>query len=451
MNSMQSGFPSNKQIQREMAILNTPTYQDARSSFVSYVQRLQDARSTTDLRLLQRDLVFDVNGRQKALAEVVAEHRSRAKADIDRLKKNEPKPKAKLAAANQILRGVEHAERVADALQHATRVLADGMVWRALDYDRTTISILGKEPPVAHHADDKGFNAELAALDYVEERFGVFALHNDTTNILRRGDITTITLESGRPAPTPIEVKAGSADGAKQVARIEEALEMIRSRRFLVPVPFQTHLPELAELVAEAKRTGHAKRKLDCQFVQVVDYRHWGGREQQIEQLTQETLRDLGWDSGGRLILAGMSSVSRIRDRGNPVIELAPTSIFPLPPEDVADLLLGFVDTSVHLNTRLLGLRFAERGVRTGFTVAPASETHFLEARRGYRGFLMPAYVREQMLHELMTVETLIELSDWILSSGKTCEWTDIGKAPIVGFTDESATWGAGIPIELAA
>ena len=143
---------------------------------------------------------------------------------------------------------------------------------------------------------------------------------------------------------------------------------------------------------------------------------------------------------------AALRAASRLLNR-----ELAPAPIFPLPAEDVADLLLGFVDRSIHLNTQLLALRFAERGMRAGFTVAPASETHFLEARRGYRGFLMPAYVREQMLHELLTVETLIELSDWILSSGKTREWTDIGMAPIVGFADESATWGAGVPIELAA
>jgi hypothetical protein len=66
--------------------------------------------------------------------------------------------------------------------------------------------------------------------------------------------------------------------------------------------------------------------------------------------------------------------------------------------------------------------------MRAAFTVAPASHTHFLEARRGYRGFLMPAYVREQMLHELVTVETLTTLARWILDSGKTREWVDIGK-----------------------
>jgi hypothetical protein len=451
MKRMESRFPSKKQIRRELAILNTPTYQEVREPFAAYVRQLQQAQTATDMRLLQRELVFDINGRQKALREVIAEHEPAAKERIRELTALEPKPKEELRAQQAVLRGVEHAKAVADALQHATRVLADGMVWRALDYDRPTISILGKEQPVARHADDAGFNAELAAIDLVEAEHGLLTFHNDTTNILRRGDITSILVENGRPFPLPREVKAGHADAAKQVERIKQALEMIQSRRFVVPVPFETHIDVLGELIAEAKRTGYAKAKLDCQFVQVIDYRHFGGREQQVGEMVQRSLADLGWSGADRLILAGMSSVSRIRDRGDPVIELAPISIFPLPPEDVADLLLGFVDTSVHLNTQLLGLRFAQRGMRAGFAVAPDSRTHFFEARRGYRGFLTPAYVREQMLHELMTVETLTTLADWILASGKTREWTDINKAPILGFESESSVWAPGSPLQLAA
>jgi hypothetical protein len=63
----------------------------------------------------------------------------------------------------------------------------------------------------------------------------------------------------------------------------------------------------------------------------------------------------------------------------------------------------------------------------------------------------MPAYVREQMLHELMTVETLMTLADWILASGKTREWVDIDKAPILGFASESNVWSPGFSFDLAA
>lgn len=449
MCGMQNAFPSKRQIEREIAILNTPPYFEARDSFTDYVRRLQVASSAGELASLHRELILDVNARQKALAEVKAEHTGRAKAEIARLKAVEPKPKTELGAAQGILRGAKHADAVADALQHATRVLADGIVWRGLDYDRTMISILGKEPPVAHHADDHGFFAELAALEIAAEQPGVLVIHNDTTNCLRRGDITVITEIDGRRVAIPKEVKAGSGDASKQVARIIEALEMIRTRRFFVPTELSTHLPELPELIAEAKRRGYTKKRFDCMFVQVVDFRHWGAREQQLAALSADAIRAVAWNPA--VVDVGMTSVSRIRDRGNPVVELAPVSVFPLPAEDIADLLLGFVEITVHINKQLLGLRFAENGMTANFLAQPAAARHFLEARRGYRGFLMPAYMREQMLHELMTVEAVVAISDYLLASGKTHEWMELDKAPLVGFENERSVWSPDSRIDLAA
>lgn len=447
----QHDFPSKKQIERELEIMNTPPYQEGRETFVRYIRQLQDARGATDLRRLQLDLIADVNLRKKALDEVVAELEPPAKAQKALLVQQEPKPREALRVVEARLRGVRHAKVVAGALQHATRVVADGMVWQGLDYDRPTISILGKEPPVGGHADDVGLKAELAKMREVELVHGLLTFHNDTTNILRRGDITSIVEVNGQRFPLPEEVKAGRGDASRQRERIAEALAMIASLRFMVPLPFETHLDVLAELVAEAKRTGYASRKLDCRFLQVIDYRHFAGREQRVTELSQGSLSELGWTGDDRLIYVGMASASRIRDRGDPVVELAPVSIYPLPPEDVADLLLGFVDTSVHLNTQLLALRFAERGMRVGFPAPGTADTTFLEVRRGYRGFLMPAYVREQMLHELVTVDTLTTLADWIISSGKTREWTDITKAPILGFADERTAWAPGPALDLAA
>jgi hypothetical protein len=50
-----------------------------------------------------------------------------------------------------------------------------------------------------------------------------------------------------------------------------------------------------------------------------------------------------------------------------------------------------------------------------------------------------------------MTVETLTTLARWILDSGKTREWTDITKAPILGFATERSVWAPAFPLELAA
>ena len=378
-----------------------------------------------------------------------AEHKGRAKADIERLKAIEPKPTKELAAAQAILRGTKHADAVADALQHATRVLVDGIVWRALDYDRTMISILGKEPPVAQHANDDGFFAELAAVEIASEQPGVLVIHNDTSNCLRRGDITVITDLDGRRIAIPKEVKAGSGSATKQVERIIEALEMIHTRRFFVPTAFTTHLPELPELIAEARRSGYTNRRFDCMFVQVVDFRHWGAREQELEALSATANRSVGWNPA--VVDVGMSSVSRIRDRGDSVVELAPLSIFPLDAEDIADVLLGFIEITVHVNKQLLALRFAEKGMTANFFGQPDAARHFLEARRGTRGFLMPAIMREQMLHELMAAESVVAISKDLLDSGKTREWLELDKAPLVGFENERQVWSPDSRIDLAA
>ena len=84
--------PSKKQIERELAILNTAPYQESRDDVVWYVQQLQRARSASDVCRLQRALITDVNLRQKALIEFVAEHEPPAKARFAQLVKQEPKP-----------------------------------------------------------------------------------------------------------------------------------------------------------------------------------------------------------------------------------------------------------------------------------------------------------------------------------------------------------------------
>src|SRR3954449_11417010 len=86
----------------------------------------------------------------------------------------------------------------------------------------------------------------------------------------------------------------------------------------------------------------------------------------------------LGWFGDNRLILAGISGAARIHDRGEPVAEIAPASIFPLPAEDVADLLNGAIDLRVHLNTQLLALEFAKHGIPVEFARGANARRHFL-------------------------------------------------------------------------
>jgi len=91
----------------------------------------------------------------------------------------------------------------------------------------------------------------------------------------------------------------------------------------LVPAPFETHLARLVPLLGEARATGYAEAKIDCRFVQQIDYRHFGGREERVSEILLEADRNLGWLTGARLLLASIAGASRIHDGGGVVIDFA--------------------------------------------------------------------------------------------------------------------------------
>ncbi len=113
---------------------------------------------------------------------------------------------------------------------------------------------------------------------------------------------------------------------------------------------------------------------------------------------------------------------------------------------------MGAVDLRVRLNTELLALEFARHGIKVEFARGKEAAQHFLHARRGYLGVLVPAYVREQMLAELLTSEALISLVEWILDSHLTVEWAWDDSTPVIAFADERPAWvGGDSQITLAA
>jgi hypothetical protein len=180
-------------------------------------------------------------------------------------------------------------------------------------------------------------------------------------------------------------------------------------------------------MIVQAKESGYGEQRIDCRFVQVIDYRYFADREKSVAELVEAADGRLGWFGDDRLILAGIGGAALNHDRGEPPAEIAPTSIFPLPTEDVVDMLIGVVDLRVHLNTQLLELEFAKRGIRVTFTRGKAASNHFLHAQRGYLGLFVRAYVREQMLAELLTSQALIGLVEWVLDSRLTLEWARAG------------------------
>jgi hypothetical protein len=455
MKVVRNPVPSVKWLEAEERIFNDPEYQAAQPQFVAWIDQLQRAQTADDLNSLQYELVIDFGGRQDAFSGVIPPKLKEVNEEIKRLKDMRPFPREEMQQQQALRAGVEHATAAYRALQHSIRVIADGIVWRALDYDRTAIAVLAEGPRVGHFASEEGFQVEMRALHHVRERYGVLAIHNHLTNCLRVGDVTAIfTTDEGQRFPMPIEVKKSQVltKDSPQVQRQLAAIHRLNTGRLHLPLAYRTYLNDLPELIRRAKATGYATMQpAPCVFVEAVDFRHFGGNPGMLRQRSQKAHDKLGWLESGNMILSGQTSVSRARDRHDTVSELAPISIFPLPAEDVADVLFGFVDIKVHLNVPLLKIAFARKGFYTDIARAPESGRTFFTAQTDTSGIIVPAHLREQILHEMITPSTLIRMVEHIVHSGLAAKWKVAGSAPGVGFANERRAWSKAAPVDVSS
>ena len=102
------------------------------------------------------------------------------------------------------------------------------------------------------------------------------------------------------------------------------------------------------------------------QHVTVIDYRAWAGREDELGKRDSEVTSQLGWGPEHKTF-EWLASYRRMRDRRASFGSLAPLAIFPLDPEDIADLMLGHLE----LRTMLRGDLLEQASPRT--TSAPTS------------------------------------------------------------------------------
>ena len=94
----------------------------------------------------------------------------------------------------------------------------------------------------------------------------------------------------------------------------------------------------------------------------------------------------------------------RIRERRRAgSATLVPVAAFPLCAEDIVDILMGNMDYTVTLSWTPQSDVQRQRH-RVSFAAGRDAERVFLRARRGPDDIAMPAAVREQMLHELISV-----------------------------------------------
>jgi hypothetical protein len=444
--------PNQRELAAEEQLLNERRYQDLRPSVIEFIKRLRHATATEEWVHLHRDLLIEFGSRQDAADEVLPTMRREARDAIAELAKNRPKPVVKIAAQQEILDRVARLERVEKAGQHTLRQIADGIAWRALRYDRRTFTILGEGERVGRLASGVGREAELALLGELWEEASTFAIHNDMTNCIRHGDLTAIKAQGRAIDINLIEVKAGQRpDDTPQLRRLERATSLLREGRqvtdegvvhvTVVPAVYETYLDILPELISTARRFGHAwMRPHDCMLVGAVDYSVWGRDAQIFSARSDAERRRIGWGGDEPDTLAWMASMRRMRDRKYAFSSLAPYTIFPLPTEDVADLVMGFIDVSCSLKLTGLEQALSRNGISVQVARPGPAQSLFLEASRGRIGLEVPPHLREQMMVELMTPNALFAAIEHVLevNEAKPGERND---RRVVAFRDEAAVW----------
>jgi hypothetical protein len=305
---------------------------------------------------------------------------------------------------------------------HTLRCLGDGIAWKALNYDRRAITVMGNARRVGRLASEDGLIAELAEMDRLWDKEQRFAIHNDLTNCLRHADLTIPGASSGRREVEVAEIKAGRRHRAGQRLRLTEALTFLDTgyrppgaaepaTRILPALPrLRAYHEALREAISLARGQGIGDFSPHRSMtVAVADYRTLDRLPELPEEWTGAAPRRRGWDPQDPRVIQSLGFVRRLRERRNSFAFIAPYAIFPLNPADAADLLLGQLEICTTLSCEELERALAQAGIESEVAAGRDAERLFLRATDGANTVSLPAVIREQMVTELMSPSTLID------------------------------------------
>lgn len=433
-----------------------------RPILLEQVRRLYAARTPQDFAEVHTDLLARFAARQDVIAERRAEV-ERLQVERQQLAREFPVPTGELRRVQERVARLKALDFRDGVLQHVARCVADGLVWRVLAADRHALTILGDRPLVGRLPDEKGFAAELAAIE-AHARAGRLAIHNDLTNGLREADLTVLPATWPPEIVFMEEVKA-RADAAprgvpedrltRQAERLDRKLRILRDghdpdagdgagvRLLRSPGPYRTHLDALGPLLLRARRNGHVSEEVaDGVLVAAVDYAVLG----------DDGVAALGdWYADAPLAAWGPLPVSR-RVQGSTFVRryedrlhdtrsyraVAPVSLLPIGAEEVVDLLLGRMDVCVTVRLDVIEAAFARRGIDAVCAGPDRWDERLLVASKGALRVTVPPHLGAHLTHELMTTDTLVDVVEALL--GRLAQGTSDSELHMF-FCDERAAW----------
>lgn len=437
-----------KAITKELGIVNHPATLEEAPVLVDLVGQLHAAAGVAELSALHARLLARYLARQRVRDDLEIE-KANTRSRIVALSTQAPRRVEQIRSEQALLARIDSLAAVQVALAAHTRAITDGLVWKALGYDRAAITVLARGTRVDRLADDGvGLEAELQALALFAEQEDVVTIHNDVSTVLRHGDLTTIN-----PALRSVqisEVKASSAIDESQAARGRAAIRLINDGEAIDPrtgrlvrlhrlaVKSRTFLNDLTEVIEESRTDGYSHRLLgSMQHLTVIDYSAWAGREEQLAARDAAVKQSLGWGLEHKTF-EWLASLRRIRDRRTTFGSLAPLTIFPLDPSEIVNVMLGRLEIRTMLRGDLLEAAFACRGLAAEVEFADDRDSVFLRVRRGSLALDVPPDLREQMLFELLTpdtaIDTVVAMLDLLLSH-------DQAKQDFLTSIDEAGVW----------
>jgi hypothetical protein len=449
-----------KRVRAEIAATQDVFFADRCQEFLPLLRRIQRAETRTDYMTAEVELFERFAGFQDG----VTEARKNLKADkakLSRLAPLEPQPLQQVRALQEQIAAREQKDIRNEVLSHVLRCLADALIWRATGYERAVFAVFGDGTRVGRLSNDEGFAAERAnAQKWLDQ--GMLVFFNDLTNCMRTGDLTIMDRPGVGANITVEEVKrhGRTRSDSRQARRYERKLKLLQTgldpdaaenepqALVRVPVPYRHHLDVLARLMAEARRDGYAQSQPhQALVVSAVDLEWASEHQDAVGDYALRAAESIGWTVRDDGHFYNSALLTRIRDRRRSFSYFAPLAIFPLCAEDIIALLTGKMDFVVALRVDALVPAFDANGIAVEFATGSDASRDFLRASRGGATVILPSHVREQMLRELMTVDTLVAMVDFLLT--RLQRDAALSSRRLV-FCDEPSSWPSA-PVYLAA
>jgi hypothetical protein len=449
-----------KRVYGEIGATQDEFFAERGREFLPLLRRIQRAEAHADYMAAEVELFERFAGSQDGVTEA-RKNLKADKAELSRLAPLKPQPLRQVRELQEQIAVREQKDIRNEVISHVLRCLADALIWRATGYERAVFAVLGDGIRVGRLSNEEGFTAERArAQEWLDQ--GMLVFFNDLTNCMRTGDLTIMDRPGVGANITIEEVKrSGPAPSdSRQAKRYERKLKLLQTgfdphagenepqALVRVPVHYRHHLDVLARLMAEARKDGYAQSQpQQALVVSAVDLKWAFEHKDAIGDYAVRAAESIGWTPRDARHFYNSALVTRIRDRRRSFSYFAPLAIFPLCAEDIIALLMGKMDFVVALRVDALVPAFDAKGIAVEFATGSDAAKDFLRASRGSATVMLPSHVREQMLRELMTVDTLVAMVDFLLT--RLQRDAPLSSRRLV-FCDEPSSWPSA-PVYLAA